>query len=151
MTVSFGLLIATSPNGSSTSGSTPSFFNQPNIGDRAHQDIDEHRPVVMPGLVERRFQPGAIAHLPGFEPEALGDARGIRGADIDRLQPCCGRACAAAPCRWSCRCALSVPHAIKAIKISARFPHTHGAPVHFGDPAAIGVDIAARIGEDRPA
>jgi uncharacterized protein YcsI (UPF0317 family) len=38
---------------------------------------------------------------------------------------------------------LTVPHAIKAIEITSRFPHTHGAPVHFGDPDAIGVEIDA--------
>jgi uncharacterized protein YcsI (UPF0317 family) len=29
--------------------------------------------------------------------------------------------------------------AIRAIQISSRFPAVHGAPVHFGDPAAIGI------------
>lgn len=34
--------------------------------------------------------------------------------------------------------------AIRAIEITARFPLTHGAPVHFGDPAAIGIrDLGA--------
>lgn len=33
--------------------------------------------------------------------------------------------------------------AIRAIQITSRFPSVHGAPVHFGDPAAIGIrDIA---------
>jgi uncharacterized protein YcsI (UPF0317 family) len=33
--------------------------------------------------------------------------------------------------------------AIRAIQITSRFPNVHGAPVHFGDPAAIGIrDIA---------
>jgi len=30
--------------------------------------------------------------------------------------------------------------AIRAIQICTRFPSVHGAPVHFGDPAAIGID-----------
>lgn len=30
--------------------------------------------------------------------------------------------------------------AIRAIQICSRFPSVHGAPVHFGDPAAIGID-----------
>ncbi len=30
--------------------------------------------------------------------------------------------------------------AIRAIEITARFPLTHGTPVHFGNPAAIGID-----------
>ena len=34
--------------------------------------------------------------------------------------------------------------AIRAIQITSRFPNVHGAPVHIGDPAAIGVDLAKR-------
>ncbi|GAA4323320.1 putative hydro-lyase [Pigmentiphaga soli] len=30
-------------------------------------------------------------------------------------------------------------HAIRAIQVTSRYPRTHGAPVHFGDPAAIGI------------
>ncbi|MCA3187688.1 MULTISPECIES: putative hydro-lyase [unclassified Cupriavidus] len=30
--------------------------------------------------------------------------------------------------------------AIRAIEITSRYPHVHGAPVHFGDPAAIGIE-----------
>ena len=34
-------------------------------------------------------------------------------------------------------------HAIRAIQITSRFPNVHGAPIHFGDPGAIGIrDIA---------
>jgi len=31
-------------------------------------------------------------------------------------------------------------NAIRAIQITSRFPDVHGAPVHFGDPAAIGIE-----------
>jgi uncharacterized protein YcsI (UPF0317 family) len=34
--------------------------------------------------------------------------------------------------------------AIRAIQITSRFPNVHGAPVHFGDPAAIGIGDIAR-------
>jgi uncharacterized protein YcsI (UPF0317 family) len=34
--------------------------------------------------------------------------------------------------------------AIRAIQITSRFPNVHGAPVHMGDPAMIGVDLADR-------
>lgn len=34
--------------------------------------------------------------------------------------------------------------AIRAIQICSRFPDVHGAPVHFGDPHAIGIDDLAR-------
>ncbi|MCY1431257.1 putative hydro-lyase [compost metagenome] len=34
--------------------------------------------------------------------------------------------------------------AVRAIEITARFPMTHGAPVHIGDPALIGIrDLSA--------
>ena len=32
--------------------------------------------------------------------------------------------------------------AITAVQVSARFPFNHGAPIHMGDPAAIGADLA---------
>jgi uncharacterized protein YcsI (UPF0317 family) len=31
---------------------------------------------------------------------------------------------------------------VRAIQVTSRFPATHGAPVHIGDPAQIGVDLA---------
>jgi uncharacterized protein YcsI (UPF0317 family) len=34
--------------------------------------------------------------------------------------------------------------AIRAIQITSRFPNVHGAPVHIGDPAQIGVDLERR-------
>jgi uncharacterized protein YcsI (UPF0317 family) len=34
---------------------------------------------------------------------------------------------------------MSPADAIRAIQITSRFPNVHGAPVHFGDPAAIGI------------
>jgi len=39
--------------------------------------------------------------------------------------------------RW-----LTPAQTITAVQVSARFPFNHGAPVHIGDPAAIGVDLA---------
>jgi len=39
---------------------------------------------------------------------------------------------------------LAPADAIRAVQVTARFPSVHGAPVHLGDPAAIGIrDIAA--------
>jgi uncharacterized protein YcsI (UPF0317 family) len=38
--------------------------------------------------------------------------------------------------RW-----LAPEHAIKAVQVTARFPFNHGAPIHIGDPAAIGADL----------
>jgi uncharacterized protein YcsI (UPF0317 family) len=34
--------------------------------------------------------------------------------------------------------------AIRAVQITSRFPNVHGAPVHIGNPAAIGVDLGRR-------
>jgi uncharacterized protein YcsI (UPF0317 family) len=39
--------------------------------------------------------------------------------------------------RW-----LTAEQAIIATQVSSRFPHNHGAPIHIGDPAAIGADLA---------
>ncbi|MEW2355776.1 DUF1445 domain-containing protein [Spirillospora sp. NPDC029432] len=40
--------------------------------------------------------------------------------------------------------AMTPANAIRAIQVTGRFPATHGAPIHFGDPGAIGVsDLAA--------
>lgn len=39
--------------------------------------------------------------------------------------------------------AMTPANAIRAIQVTSRFPATHGAPIHFGDPAAIGIpDLA---------
>ena len=40
--------------------------------------------------------------------------------------------------RW-----LTPQQAITAVQVTARFPFNHGAPIHIGDPAAIGADLAA--------
>ncbi|HUT50343.1 MAG TPA: putative hydro-lyase [Alphaproteobacteria bacterium] len=34
---------------------------------------------------------------------------------------------------------LTPAQAIRAIQVTSRFPNVHGAPIHFGDPAAIGI------------
>jgi uncharacterized protein YcsI (UPF0317 family) len=39
---------------------------------------------------------------------------------------------------------FKIPDAIRAIELTARFPHAHGAPVHFGDPGAIGITDIGR-------
>jgi uncharacterized protein YcsI (UPF0317 family) len=39
---------------------------------------------------------------------------------------------------------LTPAHAVTATRICARFPRAHGTPVHFGDPAAIGIRDIAR-------
>jgi uncharacterized protein YcsI (UPF0317 family) len=42
--------------------------------------------------------------------------------------------------RW-----LEPQQAITATQVTARFPFNHGAPIHIGDPAAIGADLAAPL------
>jgi len=39
--------------------------------------------------------------------------------------------------RW-----LTPEHAIRAVQITTRYPFNHGAPIHIGDPATIGADLA---------
>jgi uncharacterized protein YcsI (UPF0317 family) len=39
---------------------------------------------------------------------------------------------------------LTPKDAIRAIQITSRFPQVHGAPVHFGDPQAIGIEDLER-------
>ncbi|MFB4203967.1 putative hydro-lyase [wastewater metagenome] len=39
---------------------------------------------------------------------------------------------------------LAPAHAIRAVQICTRYPQVHGAPLHLGDPAAIGIDDLAR-------
>jgi uncharacterized protein YcsI (UPF0317 family) len=40
--------------------------------------------------------------------------------------------------------AFTPTDAIRAVQITSRFPNVHGAPVHIGDPARIGVDLDRR-------
>lgn len=44
----------------------------------------------------------------------------------------------------SCRAFPSVNEAVRAVQVSSRYPVFHGAPVHIGNPAAIGVDTIGR-------
>lgn len=40
---------------------------------------------------------------------------------------------------------MSPTHAIRATQITSRYPSNHGAPVHIGDPAAIGITDLSRV------
>src|SRR5260370_8714142 len=42
------------------------------------------------------------------------------------------------------RAAMAPAHAIRGVAICSRFPRAHGAPVHLGDPGAIGSGDLAR-------
>jgi uncharacterized protein YcsI (UPF0317 family) len=39
---------------------------------------------------------------------------------------------------------LTPAHTIRAVEVCARFPQAHGAPIHFGDPAALGIQDISR-------
>jgi uncharacterized protein YcsI (UPF0317 family) len=39
---------------------------------------------------------------------------------------------------------MTTAQAVRAVQVCSRFPRAHGAPVHFGDPAAIGIREIAR-------
>lgn len=39
---------------------------------------------------------------------------------------------------------MSGAHAVRAVQVTSRFPSVHGAPVHLGSPAAIGIDDLSR-------
>src|SRR4051812_28426673 len=41
--------------------------------------------------------------------------------------------------RWKPRCGCTWGTGVRAVQVCSRFPRAHGAPVHLGDPAAIGV------------
>src|ERR1700730_4508727 len=45
--------------------------------------------------------------------------------------------------RW-----LTPAQAITATQVTARFPFNHGAPIHIGDPAALGADLASPMYDD---
>jgi uncharacterized protein YcsI (UPF0317 family) len=46
---------------------------------------------------------------------------------------------------------MNAAQAIRAIQVTSRFPSVHGAPVHFGDPAQIGIADIARPDYGDPA
>jgi uncharacterized protein YcsI (UPF0317 family) len=39
---------------------------------------------------------------------------------------------------------MTMPQAIRAVQVCSRFPRAHGAPIHIGDPAAIGIHDLGR-------
>lgn len=46
---------------------------------------------------------------------------------------------------------MTPAHAIRAIQVTSRFPAVHGAPIHFGDPRAIGIEDLSRPDYGDPA
>lgn len=84
-----------------------------------------------------------------FEEALLADGVPVRHVELNRNVPMYETNIDCVPAgRFSGKMVVSMRpmtprDAIRAIQITSRFPSVHGAPVHFGDPAAIGVrDIA---------
>jgi uncharacterized protein YcsI (UPF0317 family) len=50
----------------------------------------------------------------------------------------------------TCRLFKSSYEAIRAIEISAKYPRVHGAPVHLGNPSAIGISDLTQLFHHRP-
>lgn len=69
--------------------------------------------------------------------------RGIRVPMFRTDIPCIPAGPFAGPMVVSMR-PLKAAHAIRAIQITSRFPAVHGAPVHIGDPALIGIRDVSR-------
>ncbi|MBP2293714.1 putative hydro-lyase [Azospirillum rugosum] len=84
-----------------------------------------------------------------FEEALLADGVPVRHIELDRNVPmyetnipCVGAGRFSGSMVVSMR-PMTPKNAIRAIQITSRFPSVHGAPVHFGDPEAIGIrDIA---------
>lgn len=68
------------------------------------------------------------------------EARGFGGAIYRTTRQTVAAAGFAAPLIVSMR-PLAPADAERAVAVSARYPQLHGAPVHVGDPAALGVDL----------
>jgi uncharacterized protein YcsI (UPF0317 family) len=106
--------------------------------------------VDEPADVSRHWRNDLVAFLIGcsftFERALLADGLPVRhveqGVNVPRYRT--SRACRPAgpfsgPLVVSMR-PMTPAQAIRATQITSRFPTVHGAPVHVGDPAALGID-----------
>ena len=103
-------------------------------GDRRHAVL-ARRSRRLPARLLVHVRVGAArGRHPAAAPRAGQERRDV--ADVDRVPA--RRASSTA--RWSSRCGRSRRRMLsKAVTASARFPGAHGAPVHVGDPGAIGI------------
>lgn len=85
-----------------------------------------------------------------FEEALLADGLEIRNISENKNVPMYNTTIACEPAgRFSANMVVSMrpftpANAIRMIQICSRFPSVHGAPVHFGDPAAIGISDIKR-------
>ncbi|CAO3436009.1 putative hydro-lyase [Azospirillum doebereinerae] len=107
-------------------------------------------PTDITGLWRDDFVSFLIGCSFSFEEALLADGVPVRHIALDRNVPMYETGIPCVPAgRFSGNMVVSMRpmtprDAIRAIQITSRFPSVHGAPVHFGDPAAIGIrDIAA--------
>src|SRR3970282_2259085 len=88
----------------------------------------------------RPGQPGAAGARAGaLEPPGVppGPHRWVLNSRIPTVPAGRFRGDMVVTMRW-----LTPGQAIVATQVSSRFPYNHGAPIHIGDPAAIGADLA---------
>jgi len=105
--------------------------------------------VTEPTEVSRYWRDDLVAFVIGcsftFENALLAAGVSVRhieqGVNVPMYRtniPC--RPPAGSPGRWSCRCGPLRPSlCLKAAEVCGQFPRAHGAPIHFGDPSAIGI------------
>jgi uncharacterized protein YcsI (UPF0317 family) len=63
---------------------------------------------------------------------------------LDTTLPTIGAGKFSGPLVVTMRC-MAPAHALVATQLTARYPFNHGAPIHVGDPALIGADLAAPL------
>ena len=119
-----------------------------------------HRSAALPRLAPRRARRRAERCRPVWRDDLVSFALGCSFSFEQALVED-GSNCATSPAARTCRCIaptsrasrpgrsagplvvsmrpLSPPDAIRAIQITSRFPSVHGAPVHLGLPATIGI------------
>ena len=105
--------------------------------------------VAEPADLREQWRPDHVAFLIGcsftFEAALLGAGLPVRhieqGVNVPMFRtsvPCRPAGRFAGPLVVSMR-PMTPAQAVAATRVCARFPLAHGAPVHFGDPAAIGI------------
>ena len=123
--------------------------------------VYEHGELVAePTDLLDRWRPDLVAFVLGcslsFDEALQGAGLRLRHVELDREVPMYRTSIATAPAGpfhgpmvVSMR-PFAPKDAIRAIEVTSRHPRMHGAPVHFGDPAAIGIADLARPDYGQP-
>ena len=120
----------------------------------AYRVFEHGELVAEPTDISDWWRPDLVAFALGcsysFEEALLDAGLRLRHIELDREVPMFRTSIATAPAGpfhgpmvVSMR-PFTPADAIRAIQITSRYPQTHGAPVHFGDPAAIGIKDVMR-------